>query len=56
MELQAQMLEAERARARYRRRENAIKAKLDEVEERDWRDDIEEEEVCEMETKTNKAL
>ena len=56
MELQAQMLEAERSIAKHRWMENAIKSKLDEVEDRDWRDEIEEEEVCEMDTKTNKAL
>ena len=41
MELEAQVFEVERAKARRSWRENALKAKLSEVEERDRRDDIE---------------
>ena len=44
MELEAQVFEVERAKARRSWRENALKAKLSEVEERDRRDDIEGEE------------
>ena len=41
MELEAQVFEAERARARQSWRDNALKADLSEVEERERRDDIE---------------
>ena len=40
MELEAHMFEAERARARQSWRENALKAKLAEAEERERRDEI----------------
>ena len=78
MELEDQMFEAERARLIHSWRDKALKAKLNEVEERERGDDIEggyhvrflgeklckvkesrvkhEVEVCDMETKTNKAL
>ena len=44
MEIEAQMFEAERARARQSWKDNALKAEIAEVEERDRRDDIEGEE------------
>ena len=44
MELEAQVFEAERSRARQIWRENALKADLAEVEERELRADIEGEE------------
>ena len=40
MELEAQMFKAERARAIQSWRENALKAELDEAEERERRSDI----------------
>ena len=40
MEIEAQVFEAERAKARQRWRENALKSELIEVEEREWRADI----------------
>ena len=44
MEPKAQVFEAEKARARQIWRENVLKAELVEVEERDWRAEIEGEE------------
>ena len=44
MELEAQLFEADRARARHSWRENALKADLAEAEEKDRRADIEGEE------------
>ena len=41
MELEAQMFEAERARARQIWRENMLKAKIAEVDEREWRAETE---------------
>ena len=41
MELEAQMFEAERDRARQSWRGNVLKAELAEAEERYWRDEIE---------------
>ena len=41
MELEAQVFEAERARERQRKRENALKAEISEAEEREWRAGIE---------------
>ena len=44
MELDAQVFEAERARARQSWRENTLKAELYDAEDRDQKDDIEGEE------------
>ena len=44
MEIKAQVFEADMARARHIWMENAIKAEIAEVEEREQRSDIEEEE------------
>ena len=41
MELEAQVFEAERARERQRKRENALKAEISEAKEREWRAGIE---------------
>ena len=40
MELEVKMLEAERARARQRWRENALEAEITDAEERERRDEI----------------